>query len=410
MNLSAKARLWRSQPALLMLAGLAREQRYLAGVLLSAGVLRCLPASLLTGLDQLLGRPGDTLLLLVLLSIPVWFLLMRSTSQAGQNQVLQQALVADPITQLLDRHLHLDKEIDHKLTEVIDDTESSALEIMSNVRKLFDTASELVAYLNRTSIKGSSLEQEIGNSVASILDIGTFVARMPEKIERDLSNVNNIVAEINGLGGLVQAVREISMQSHLLAINASIEAARAGKTGAAFRAVADEMRALATNSGNVAKQINEGLTRTQYVLNHGIAADIQSSVEELRHVTRAVDSIQKIKDNFEDISQYYKTSFMVVNKHNVDLASRIGDVLGSIQYQDVVRQCVDRIRFAIGRRNMLLKSAVDSIETESSAQELLDLPALLEMIRIEYLAEENKHKHSARHALEGCTELKIELF
>ena len=413
MNFSAKATWasWLSHPQLSRLAALGREQRVIAAALLIMLVWRLLPVALVGVLDRALGRPGDgILLLLAVLGVAVWIKTARAGYPSQPPRARAEKLVTEPVAELLDMHLRLDEEIDRKLVEVIAGTETSALEIMGNVRQLFDTASNLVAYLNRSSIKGGALEQEIFSSVTSISEIGAFVEQMPEKIERDMQNVHSIVSEIKGLSGLVEAVKDISMQSHLLAINASIEASRAGVSGAAFRAVADEMRVLANNSGLVAKQINDGLSRVRHVIDNGIAAGIMSSSQELDQITHAVDSIQKIKDNFEDISQYYKTSFMVVTKHNVDLAKNIGDVLGTIQYQDVVRQCVDRIRCAIDRRNQFLKSSVDRLDTNNQPSELLQLPALLELIRIEYLAEEEKHNSAASHALGPGTELKIELF
>ena len=397
------------QRSIRRLRQLGPESLMIAAALLIVLVSRLLPASYFNALDRVLGRPGDGVLLLLAILLVALYVQISRTRNVSAHGVLG-AMLSEPGTGLLDIHLGLDQDIDHKLSEVIDDTEKSALEIIQNVRRLFDTASDLVNYLDKSNLKGGDLEQEIMASVDCIVDIGHFVEQMPAKIARELHNVHSIVAEINDLDGLVQAVRDISLQSHLLALNASIEASRAGASGAAFRAVAAEMRVLASNSGLVAKKINDGLSRTQHVINNGIAANIATSSQELEQVAYAVTAIKKIQDNFQDIRQYYKTRFTVVTKHNVDLAQNIGDVLGSIQYQDVVRQCVDRIRVAIARRNLFLEETVDMIEAGTDTQFLLQLPALLELIRHEYAQEEHKHKHSARHDNSVGTELKIELF
>ncbi|MEB0140160.1 MULTISPECIES: methyl-accepting chemotaxis protein [unclassified Undibacterium] len=386
-----------------------KQLRIMAALLLAL-LLRLLPASYLAAPDRLLGRPGDCILFLFFCMLLVIVALHRAHNQAEHlpTQALPDPAIAASVANVLDRHLQLDGEIDNKLMEVVADTETSALEIIHNVRQLYDTASTLVNYLDHSNMKGSSLEKEIVSSVAFIVEIGSFVEQMPAKIARDLENVQNVATEIKAMSGLVQAVHDISMQSHLLAVNAAIEASRAGAAGAAFRAVANEMRILATNSEDVAKKIHGGLSRARHVLEHGIASSIASSAQELEQVGHAVESIRKIQDNFEDISQYYKTRFLVVTKHNVDLAKSIGDALGTIQYQDVVRQCVDRIRHVIGQRNHFLKTTVGQLNVDKQPATLLELPDLLEMIRLDYLEEENKHKHSARHAL--STELKIELF
>jgi methyl-accepting chemotaxis protein len=139
-----------------------------------------------------------------------------------------------------------------------------------------------------------------------------------------------------------------------------------------------------------------------------MAASLSESSQQLGQISMAITAVKGLQDNFEDISQYYKTRFTVVTKHNENLAKDIADALGQIQYQDVVRQCVERIRFAIGQRNEYLKSTVDRVS--AGDDDLTLLPALLEMIRVDYLTEEEKHKHSARHTVGDGSELKIELF
>jgi methyl-accepting chemotaxis protein len=350
--------------------------------------------------------------LLLLLSL-LW---LAATGRLGRLRVpaaLTPAAVPGPATSaplatLLAHHLQLDAMIDNKLCEIIGDTELSALEIIAQVRKLYDTAARLVAYLDSSSVKAGNLGQEIVASVSHLVEIGAFIARLPAKMERDLDSVQGVAREIKALDGLVEAVQAIAMQSHMLAINASIEASRAGASGLAFRVLAQEMRHLASDSGDVATRIKEGLSRARLAVEGGMAASIAESSRQIDDVSHAVKTIQKIQDNFEDMSQYYKTRFAVVTQHNEDLAKNIAEVLGQIQYQDVVRQCVERIRVAIKQRNTFLEQACDLAQQGDA--DLRQLSAMLASILDDYENEENMHKHSARHEIDEGSELKIELF
>ncbi|MDO8652214.1 MAG: methyl-accepting chemotaxis protein [Undibacterium sp.] len=389
------------------LALVRSRQLVVAATLVVIGVCRLLPATYLQGVDRLIGRPGDAVLLLavLLLTMLLWV----------SNKLVHRSLPSlpsirpfEPAAAILENHLRLDQEIDNKLGEVIGDTESSALAIIGQVRQLYDTASTLVAYLDNSSLKAGDLGREIIDSVAYLVEIGTFIQHLPAKMEHDLQSVQIVVAEIKELGGLVEAVQVISMQSHLLAINAAIEASRAGPSGAAFRIVADEVRSLASNTNTVAARIKEGLSRARLAVEGGMASNIEQSSQRLDEVSHAVVTIQKLRDNFEDMSQYYKTRFAVVTKHNGDLAKDIAEVLGQIQYQDVVRQCIERIRFAIGQRNAFFQNAVSMADQDGA--DLAQLPQLLELILNDYLTEEEKHMHSARHGSDSSSELKIELF
>ncbi len=369
---------------------------------------RMLPAATLQASDDWLGRPGDSLLLLAVLVMTAGALLAwRSSSQRLPAETNLAAQI-HPAQAALGAHLRLDQTINDKLNEIVNDTESSALAIIQNVRHLYDSASTLVAYLDGSSIKASDIGNEITDSVEFLIGIGTFIEQLPVTMARDLASVEEVAKEIRAMGGLVAAVHAISMQSHLLAINAAIEATRAGSSGAAFKIIAEEMRTLAANSGTVADQIGKGLVRARFVVEDGMAASIADSSQRLTEVSQAAVSILKLQENFEDMTQYYKTRFVVVTKYNEDLAREIADVLGQIQYQDVVRQAIERLQFASAERNAILVTAVEQIALDPAG--LAHLPGELDAVTDRYVSEEEKHKHSGRHSASDTSELKIELF
>lgn len=309
---------------------------------------------------------------------------------------------------ILENHFRLDEAIDNSLNIVISDTESSALNIIQQVRKLYDSASLLVTYLDGTSLQVGTLGQELQESAAFLSRIGAFIELLPARMERDLKSVQLVADEIRELGGLVQDVQSISTQSHMLAINAAIEASRVGAVGGPFGVLAGEMRALAGNSKAMAAKIQHGLVRARRVVEEGIASSISDSSQQLVELSQVARSIEKLRANLDDMSQYSKTRFSIVTKHNEDLAKDIAEVLGHIQYQDVVRQCIDRIRGAIDQRNTLLRSLADM--TDADSIDLAGVPQQLELILNDYLAEESKHVHSSRDAPASDAAPKMELF
>jgi len=239
----------------------------------------------------------------------------------------------------------------------------------------------------------------------------SFIDKLPAKMQDDLTSVQAIVKEIKALADMTSDVQAISLQSHLLAINAAIEASRAGASGAAFKVVADEMRKLAANSSAMAVRINKGLARARDLVETGIESTITDSSRQFADVSKATSSIHKLRNNFEDISQYYKTRFAIVTKHNQDLVADIAEVLGHIQYQDVVRQAIERIRVAAERRNAAMSAALDGSALEDSGAEPgAGLTQQLELILDDYLTEENKHRHSGRKTQGAGAPPKLVLF
>jgi methyl-accepting chemotaxis protein len=308
----------------------------------------------------------------------------------------------------LDVFLRLEEALDTTLKSVIDDTETSAQSIIRNIRQLHDSARKLTTYLDGTSLNAGDLSKEIAESVAFLVDIGTFVERLPAKMDRDLVSIQAVVEEMKTLSDLTSDVKAISLQSHLLAINAAVEAGRAGSAGNAFKVVADEMRRLAGNSNAMAVRINTGLARAQQIVDGGLRSTITDSSRQLADVSKAAGAIRRLQDNLEVMSQFYKTRFAIVAKHNEDLVLEIAEALGQVQYQDVVRQCIERYRIAAARRNDALREVFES--TDDAAAGDTTLPVQLEMILDDFLAEEDKHRHSVRQTQGSSAPLKIELF
>lgn len=344
---------------------------------------------------------------------PVLFLVAACRRLAGWMPGASSRQVSGPAHAqaegILERHLQLDAEIDGKLAEVVEETEGSALAVMQQVRQLHDTATRLVTYLDGTSQESGTLGNEIVQSVAFLGDISAFIEQLPAKMERDLHEVQNVAHEIDELNGLTKAVQAISMQSHLLAINAAIEAGRAGPEGKAFRVVADEMRKLASDSGDLGHKITQGLARARHVVEHGITSGIEESRLQLEQVSAAAVSIGKLRGNFDALGQHFSTRIGVVTQHNESLVHDISEVLGQMQTQDVVRQRIDRVRAAIGQRNVLLRDAVRRLGTQEGA-DLAHLPGQLALVLDGYLAEEMKHRGAGDAAQDDSTERRIELF
>lgn len=312
------------------------------------------------------------------------------------------------VGEALEAYLRIEDAIDGSLEGVIRDTESSAQSIIKHIRRLYDSANTLASYLDGTSLQVGDLGKSIIESVAFLSEVGTFIDRLPAKMEHDLKSVQAVVEEIKSLSEMTSEVKGVSLQSHLLAANAAVEASRAGSAGAAFKVVADEMRRLAATSNAMAVKMNKGLSRAQEIVKNGLQSTISESSRQLAEVSHAAASLRKLQNNFDDMSQYYKTRFSVVIKHNEDLVKDIADALGQIQYQDVVRQCIERIRIVAARRNEALRGLMDPNGDDSAC--LTELPVQLELILDDYMTEERKHCHSERQSRGGDSPKKIEMF
>jgi len=310
-------------------------------------------------------------------------------------------------TLLIENDLRLDKAIGEQLEVVVSDTESSAMALIQQVRKLNDHAAELLNYLDNSGLSAYDMEIEIGNSVASIVRISQFVQELPDMIRENVKDIQTAaIKEIDGLGDFLNVIKEISMQTNLLALNAAIEAAHAGDAGRGFAVVAGEVRKLSERSAKAAAMIEKGLKDAQRTMQEGLKLSFVD--KRIREAGAIVDSIRKLQENYDDIREYYKTLIVVVTEHNTNLAAEIAEMLGQIQYQDVVRQRIERVASAVAKRKDILMDLARSLGDPQA--DLEKLSVRMGAVFDEYLINEARHAPAAATAGLADGLPKFELF
>lgn len=148
-----------------------------------------------------------------------------------------------------------------QVATAINEMSAAAHEVSASAQRAAEAAQE-------TDKEGLSAKRVVDGSVESIhLLVG--------EIRNSSTSLNSLSKDVQGIVGVLEVIRAIADQTNLLALNAAIEAARAGEAGRGFAVVADEVRALAS--------------RTQQS-----TGEIQSMIDRLNGTTRdAVDAMQR---------------------------------------------------------------------------------------------------------------------
>jgi methyl-accepting chemotaxis protein len=148
-------------------------------------------------------------------------------------------------------------------------------------------ASEISHRANETASGGSQVVQETLEGMQQIA----------ERVQESARTVESLGARSDQIGAIVVTIEDIADQTNLLALNAAIEAARAGEQGRGFAVVADEVRALAERTTRATKEIAEMIKGIQ----RETAGAVGSMENGVREVEKGMESSRKSGDALQQI-------------------------------------------------------------------------------------------------------------
>jgi methyl-accepting chemotaxis protein len=221
--------------------------------------------------------------------------------------------------------------------------------------------------------------------------------------------MDNIGQVVVGLAQMVQVVRGIARQTRMLALNATIEAVRAGDSGKGFSIVASEVKALSLQSDQAAVEIGEGIDRLEQAVQDSLQTIVGERIAKEGHGFAMIsEAVGTLTDNMQRLISHQRETLSSVQQQNEKLAAPILQMVGSIQFQDVVKHRLQGLVTAFDGMTTTIDQSVVQVADISNIS-LEDMNTLIRD-NLDHVVNATIDGLKARHAAANNGTPAIELF
>ncbi|MGA1861647.1 methyl-accepting chemotaxis protein [Deferribacter thermophilus] len=249
----------------------------------------------------------------------------------------------------------------NSLSAMLAQQNATVAESNTSIMELNTSTEQILTTLNNIAQKSDTINEITLQTENSLSESNEGMKELTNKVKEVFEIINNLNNKTNEIKKILKTIYEISEQTNILSLNASIEAVRESSTNESFKIIAEEIRDLAEKTYNFTSEIENNIEQ----INNFSTTAVMIAEETIKNINEGYNDIKSLSENFEQIFNSLK-----------DLNTNLYEIINSVKD---LKQATNDISNSSNEITMAMKDALNA--ANNSLQTAQDIKAVTKTLK-----------------------------